>query len=500
MSNFTTMDTLRLSLWRADLVLEIDLQEIFEAISSTCSLTRFGNSTMPVTIQAHLQEICDYDVHTWNTFHDFLTGTADRRPRFLLATLLSSVVMGVGGYIFGSSHSSDQTDTQLMANQEHFVQLFRENDHRAMLMQKEIGKLTQYVTRSSMHTKQFLVVLSILFLQAKQLAVIFRALETLILDKKLAPGLIAPDLLHEKYGHLQQQLSEQGKHLSITTELDLFNCPASFATFTDHTLRIVVHVPVFDDRLGDFTLYNYQNLPWKSGPEFYQVSDDSPHYIAVSKSHEYHFYARTLDLDRCTAMSSFLSCSHFGGLYTKVAPSCLWGLFSSDDAMVHRMCSLRTMGKDDRFWPLINNKFAIFLGTADTIFIRCRGKIVDSAHFSGLKTVAVPPDCMAEGRSFRFYAGSRVVEEDALLKLAPVSLDPATFRGPHSFNDSQADELLRDSARDVHIPTRVAVIPVHPVTYVGLYCGLAAVGAVGLTVLALFVKWKRQPVPESAPA
>ena len=80
MSHFTSMDTLRLSLWRADLVLEIDLQEIFDAISSTCSLTRFGNSTMPVTIQRHLQEICDYDVHTWNTFHDFLTETADRQP------------------------------------------------------------------------------------------------------------------------------------------------------------------------------------------------------------------------------------------------------------------------------------------------------------------------------------------------------------------------------------------------------------------------------------
>ena len=142
----------------------------------------------------------------------------------------------------------------MLANQEHFVQLFRENDHRAVLMQNEIANLTRYVTQNTVQTKHFLVVLSVLFFQAKQLTVVTRALETLIVDKKLAPGLIAPDVLHEKYAHLAEQLSAQSKHLSITSEIDLFNCKASFMTFTNEVLRIVVHVPVYDQRLGDFTL------------------------------------------------------------------------------------------------------------------------------------------------------------------------------------------------------------------------------------------------------
>ena len=122
MSHFTMVDTIRISLWRADLVLEIDLREIFEAIAATCSLIHFPNSSLPEPLQKHLHELCEFDVHNWHTFHDFLTGSGEqRRPRFLLATLLSSVVMGVGGYIFGSSHSTSQSDTQLLANQEHFV-------------------------------------------------------------------------------------------------------------------------------------------------------------------------------------------------------------------------------------------------------------------------------------------------------------------------------------------------------------------------------------------
>ena len=267
MSHFTAVDEIRLSLWRADLVLEINLKEIFEAIVATCSLTGSTNNTViPDLVARHLQEVCQFDIHNWRTFHDFLTGSNEgRRPRFILATLLSSLVMGVGGYIFGSSHAVSQTDTQLMANQEHFVQLLQENDHRAVLMQEEISGLAQLVARNSAATKSVVLLLSVMFMQWKQLAVIFRGLETLILDNKLSPGLVAPDLLHLKYAHLSQQLAEQGKKLSIGTEIDLFNCQASYATFTDEVLRIMVHVPVYSEELGDFTIYRYHNIPLRQG-------------------------------------------------------------------------------------------------------------------------------------------------------------------------------------------------------------------------------------------
>ena len=325
MSHFTVVEDLRLSLWRADLVLEVDLKEIFDAIVATCSLTgSTNNSVIPASVEKHLHEVCQFDVHNWRTFHDFLTGSnSDRQPRFILATLLSSLVMGVGGYIFGSSQSASQTDTQLLANQEHIVQVLREQDHRAVLMQSEMHNLAHLVAKNSASTKTVVLLLSIMFLQSKQLAVLFRGLETLIVDKKLAPGLIAPDLLHVKYAHLSKQLALQSRHLAIETELDLFNCPASFATFTDETLRIVVHVPVYDMRLGDFTLYRYHNIPIAQDGKFFQIQSPPSKYLAVSKDHKLHFMVSPLDLERCTPMSSFLSCSHLGGFYTDRVPSCL---------------------------------------------------------------------------------------------------------------------------------------------------------------------------------
>ena len=66
MSHFTVVEEIRLSLWRADLVLEMDLGEIFEAITATCSLTSSTNNTIiPEPVARHLQEICQFNINNW---------------------------------------------------------------------------------------------------------------------------------------------------------------------------------------------------------------------------------------------------------------------------------------------------------------------------------------------------------------------------------------------------------------------------------------------------
>ena len=85
-----------------------------------------------------------------------------------------------------------------------------------------------------------------------------------------------------------------------------------------------------------------------------------------------------------------------------------------------------------------------------------------------------------------------VYREDALLKLAPVTIDPESFHQAAAANTTLLTTLLKETARDVHIPTQL------PFTFGfwQLYGGYVALGCVGLIVgviLVLFVKWKRQP-------
>ena len=500
MSHFTLEDSVRLSLWHADLAMEIDLSSIFSSINATCGLLDIYNATsLPSSLVAHLAEICAFDLHNFRTFHDFLTGVSGRKPRFLLATLLTSVVSGIGGYIFGTSHSTSQTDVQLLANQDHFVQLFRENDHRAVLMQSEIHDLSVIVQQSSASARNCLILLSIFFFQAKQLSVTFRALETLILDGKLSPGLLGPDLLHQKYGHLAQQVSRQGQRLAIDTELDLFRCAVSFGTFTDETVRIVAHIPVTNDDLASFSLYRYHAVPLEEKGEFFQVRSPVDSYLLVNKERSRHVFVNALELSRCRPHSSFLSCDRFNGLRRRGAPSCLWALFTSNSTMMHAWCSLRSLPPVNRFWTFPNNQFLVFHGKSDTVEVSCGSKLVDSSYFAGLQLITLPDNCRAVSSSYELIGSSMVFSDDAVLRLAPVEVNTALLRGHSDSNSSAIARLLREASKDVHIPSDI-VVPASPMTTYGGFVSLGCLGLVVVVILLLFVRWFRLPsAPSSTP-
>ena len=87
-----------------------------------------------------------------------------------------------------------------------------------------------------------------------------------------------------------------------------------------------------------------------------------------------------------------------------------------------------------------------------------------------------------------------VYREDALLKLAPVAIDQQLFHRATMSNTSALTALLKQTARDVHIPTQLPFAFGFWQIYGG-YVGVASLIVVGLVILILFVKWKRQRIP-----
>ena len=85
-----------------------------------------------------------------------------------------------------------------------------------------------------------------------------------------------------------------------------------------------------------------------------------------------------------------------------------------------------------------------------------------------------------------------VYREDALLKLAPISVQKDQFHSAVFANTANLTRLLKETARDVHIPTVIPRVTPGWHTNSG-YLGLASLFLVFLVVFILFVKWKRQP-------
>ena len=87
-----------------------------------------------------------------------------------------------------------------------------------------------------------------------------------------------------------------------------------------------------------------------------------------------------------------------------------------------------------------------------------------------------------------------ILQEDALLKLAPIDIDPSTFRSASAASDA-LEGLMEEAARDVHIPTDLPFSLTIWQLYGG-YIGAVSLVIIIMVVFALFVKWKKQPLIE----
>ena len=141
--------------------------------------------------------------------------------------------------------------------------------------------------------------------------------------------------------------------------------------------------------------------------------------------------------------------------------------------------------------------FLVFHGTADTVEIRCGEKIVDSLYFTGLKLIRVPEGCWAGSAFFNLQAGALVYSEDALLKLAPVTIDTGLLRHHPESNVSAMAQLLLDTGRDIHIHPDVVVPSPSSWAWYAAAAGLVSVFVTLMAFFLLFVKWLRLPRPLS---
>ena len=269
MSQFVMEDTLTLSPFRADLVLEIDLYSVQEDVRATCRLINFLETKevhLPSLVK-QMDVICSSHLSTWRSIMDFLTGThkpsSTRLNRSGLTSLLSSLFHGVVGFVFGDSHSPNLSDDALFRNQEHFVSALRQMDHRGQLDHRHVIQLAKALGSSDKNhslrednLEAALSILSATFGHSLHLSHVVAGLSTVIQFHTLSPELISPFVLERKMEHLASQVSVQGKRLAISSELDVFKCPVSFSTSLEYIFRVVVHVPVSDAK-DIFSVYRY---------------------------------------------------------------------------------------------------------------------------------------------------------------------------------------------------------------------------------------------------
>ena len=506
MSHFAAEHQLVLAPHHADLVLEVNLTAVSDTLDTSCDMmillfnrTSYfmkGNTDVPSPLMAQFTQMCQHSSTLWDSYLDIATGNSEIQPRFLTA-ILSCLAVGVGSYIFGSTHAISQTDKQLLANDKHFVQVLRAFDHRGRVQHEEIRELARIVHGAMAKTEKKLdsidaavMVLSAFQAQTIQLIPFTRALESVMIHRKLSPGLLAPHALIDKLDHLRIQTEKKDLRLVSMNEIDLFQFPLSFASFASGIMKIVVHVPVTSRHLT-FDVFRVLTAPVEIEKQFYEVLVGETH-LAVSADRQSYFPISTADFYDCLALADKKVCTRQRTIRRRAYPSCGWGVFISDPDMVLQTCRVAKAGAGEQAFYLGNSKFLLFHPVKGEAKLMCNNEVRDTVFFAGFFTVTVPAFCKVISNCYTLFGSGRVARVHAHVKVAPLSFSTSNFSHFH-LNEKEVNDFMKNSRQIVHIPA----IP-DPVVPLDSWWTWSCVGGVGLALflisvlcLCLFVRFRR---------
>lgn len=505
MSHFAAEQPIVLAPYHADLVLGVNLTEVSSTLDASCDVmvllfnrsSRHGpiRSDLPEAMLSQFSAMCRHSTTLWDSYLDLVTGDSGRKPRFLSA-ILSCLAVGVGSYIFGSSHALSQTDKQLLANDKHFVQVLHAFDHRAKVQHQDILDLAA-VVRSSISKSEAkfdsldaaMMVLSNFQAQTIQLIPFTRALESVLIHRRLSPGLLNPEILQSKLDHLALQTEKQNTLLVSRREIDLFQFPLSFASFAHGEMKIVIHIPVTVPDLK-FQVFRFISAPIFSQKVYYEVLSPQVH-LAVSEKRDSYMELSTADFNDCLSLNSFRVCTGHRAVRTASSDGCLWSIFRSDPAMLLRTCHVAKSANSARAFYLGNSQFLLFHPVAQETKLLCGSTQADTSYFQGFQTVQIPPFCKAQSHFYSLYGTTRVTVSNAHVKFSPISLQLTNFS--HSAALAEVDNFISDAQKIVHIPN---IAP--PVIPLDSWWTWSAVGGVvlafvviGLLCLCLFLRFRR---------
>jgi hypothetical protein len=149
----------------ADLSIEFSLSKIYDDLSTVCylypwfreTLTKVNESAGLFSITHALtisNDLCtDQLKHIENYLEFFSVPTMPREKRQGIASLaIATLATGIGAYIAGHSHSTSQSEATLLSNQEHLIQVMRDNEHRISLNANHLETIRRVLNEERLFT------------------------------------------------------------------------------------------------------------------------------------------------------------------------------------------------------------------------------------------------------------------------------------------------------------------------------------------------------------
>ena len=436
-SHFSKIGEVSVITERADIVIDIDLDEVGDLINKSCELvsTLFHghNISLAAQVQGRFNLLCHEDRVTWDGLADRVNGLGEvergRRPRFIVTALLSALAGGVAATLWGHHVDAEKLKT-LAAEQGRLMTVIDGMDARSKIDEVHIRDLGLILSRDhelrSLRRQAVdgaLTLLGTFELVHREVARFSAALSSALQLGTAAPVLFLPGALSKQLHRLQRAAASDGMRLDISHEHEVWRLPLSFGTFSSRILRLVIHIPVRETG-NTYNVLRLTEAPWKfSGSDEYGVAQDprGRSQLAVSIDGARFFELRAED-GLLPPQGSWRIWRPVA-VHTDDETSCLWGLYKGRAEQVKRTCNLLTPPGGLSFHQVSANEFVVHSGkVAEKVDVWCGEIRTASALFAGSRLLRLGEGCRATGKQVTMRNSRHDLQGHAHIRAAPLDL------------------------------------------------------------------------------
>ena len=330
-----------------------------------------------------------------------------------MAFLLGMAVTAIGSLLFSQMKLVDVSASFSAGSSDEEIEVLQEHERQTQLNKKAIADLSSHIAKLEARIGHWIELIERPIGAMWALNYMTADLDRIIdgVDDlshfKMSHKLVNPMFLAEAVRKLQAKLGSRGitmlpKQLHEFYELDL-----SFLYFTNHTMRVILHVPAYADA-SLLTLYEYVPTPLQVGGK-YLLPNPEARILAVDDRSSALFKSMTkADLSTCKHSGHKYFCPGQNFYHKVERQSCVTDLYLNRLEEVANSCRFQVLKEDRDFLVQLSpHEFILYHAAKSHISIDCKhfgGRAPESAKqfFQGVRRVIVPPGCTAQTNEFTF--------------------------------------------------------------------------------------------------
>jgi hypothetical protein len=178
-------------------------------------------------------------------------------------------------------------------------------------------------------------------------------------NQRLAVNLLTPATLRKLFRHLQHQAEKQNMKLLPSKQSDLFQLDASYLHNSNHTMTLILHVPMIQEE-NQLNLLQYIPFPLSQTLDMNttitpKVDQDL---LAIGNDYQFKLLGQT-DLATCTKLGNTYLCEGRNYLRTDIRETCLGSLYLHHLPGVLKFCQFELGEPKEHVFPLGSHEYLV---------------------------------------------------------------------------------------------------------------------------------------------